>query len=224
MMNSKKCCNIEIGFNTLLNRVYLLIFVLSSFNTFAQSIVSLQLIPINDIKYEDITFVQDSLENYFNVKTKLGDKDKYYIFEKSMPKDIIYAKPFLDSLEKNFTVGGGDKIIFITSKRLSPVEIPLSFYSSNNLKYLIRGLASGISGSYGIVSTYKLRKETTGYLHFQQLLIKTVRHEFAHLLGLGHCRDENCLMKSGYDPIIFQNIDYKLCEKCQNLLDSRFVK
>ena len=217
-MSSNKSHKIKFRFGAKLLGIFYLVFIILSNETKSQSIVSLSVIPINDVKNEDFIFLIDSLENYFRVNAKLGNKNKYSDFKELMLKDIIHARPLLDSLEENFKVKDSKKIIFLTNKKLSPSKMPPITGSMNELQYLIRGLASKIPGNYGIVSTYKLRKEADNNLHFKHLLVKTTRHEFAHLLGLHHCSNKKCLMKSGYDPVIFQSIDYKLCEKCQELL------
>jgi predicted Zn-dependent protease len=176
------------------------------------------LIPIGNIGNSEINYLKDSLGRYFKVKTSIGKKSQYTGIDEFLSEDIILARPFLDSLEKNYNVESFKKIIFITDSKLAPRLIPECKNTADSLKFLIRGFTSRIPGSYGIVSTYMLRKESTNNQHYKNLLIKTTRHEFGHLLGLHHCRNDNCLMTSGYDPIVFQNIDYFLCDTCRNIL------
>ncbi|MCG8309779.1 MAG: matrixin family metalloprotease [Cytophagales bacterium] len=165
--------------------------------------------------------LKDSLDNYFNLYTNITYIRENIHIENALANDIIYAKPLLDTLEKKRISTDSIKTIFITDKKLSIIELPINKDASYDLKYLIRGLTSSISGNFGIVSTYKLKMESVDNVHFQNLLVKTMRHEIGHLLGLHHCRNDNCLMKSGYDPLIFQNIDYYLCNKCRTMLVSR---
>lgn len=201
---------------------FFLIFSCLSFNTYPQSAVYLKLIPVNDITKESIFAIKDSIEIYFNVCSSISDISECMNVEKLMSSEIIYAKPLFDSLVKKNTITDSIKFIFITDKKLSILELPKNEFF-DELKYLIRGLTSSIPGEFGIISTYKLKKESTDNLHFQNLLVKTMRHEVGHLLGLHHCRNDSCLMKSAYDPVIFQNIDYYLCDKCVNILDPQFI-
>lgn len=117
-----------------------------------------------------------------------------------------------------------DYIVFLTNKKLVPIEMPAYMLADTNLKFLIRGFSSKIGGNYAIVSTYKLKKEARDSDHYELLLIKTIRHEIGHLLGLHHCFDDSCLMKSGYESEIFLSTDYYLCHNCRNMIEAQFIK
>ena len=79
-----------------------------------------------------------------------------------------------------------------------------------------------LSGGRGVVSTYRLRQEFYGLPPDPALLIeriiKEVRHEWGHALGLRHCRRFDCVMRAS--PSVDQ-IDSKgdgFCEDCSKLL------
>lgn len=79
-----------------------------------------------------------------------------------------------------------------------------------------------LGGRRGIVSTHRLRQEFYGLPANRALLIerivKEVRHEWGHAIGLRHCRRFDCVMRAS--PSVDQ-IDVKgdqLCEDCQALM------
>ena len=80
-----------------------------------------------------------------------------------------------------------------------------------------------LGGNAGIVSVYRLNNERYGMPADNQLLqerlIKEVIHELGHTLGLIHCREPLCVMRSS---TYVEDIDQKsrhLCAKCTDELN-----
>jgi len=80
-----------------------------------------------------------------------------------------------------------------------------------------------LGGSAGIVSMYRLDNKRYGLLTDNQLLlerlIKETIHELGHMVGLIHCREPLCVMRSS---TYVEDIDQKsrhLCHKCRSELE-----
>jgi len=80
-----------------------------------------------------------------------------------------------------------------------------------------------LGGSAGIVSMYRLDNKRYGLLPDNQLLlerlIKETIHELGHMVGLIHCREPLCVMRSS---TYVEDIDQKsrhLCHKCRSELE-----
>jgi archaemetzincin len=75
-----------------------------------------------------------------------------------------------------------------------------------------------LSGSAGVVSTYRLRPESVtaeeGHLLLQDRLLKEVLHEMGHTFGLVHCPAPWCVMKSSRFPEELDLKDHTFCEPC----------
>lgn len=78
-----------------------------------------------------------------------------------------------------------------------------------------------LNGESGIVSIYRLRNELYGMNNDEDLLIsrfgKVILHEIGHTLGLLHCYNPTCVMRSS---TYVEDIDQKspsYCQKCKEL-------
>lgn len=180
----------------------------------------IKFVPINSFSIEEAPFLTDSIEGFYTIQAEIIKADRLLKYQKFVQNEVIFAEPLLDYLEISSNIDINDYIVFITNKKLVPIEMPAYMLADTNLKFLIRGFSSKIGGNYAIISTYKLKNEARDADHYELLLIKTIRHEIGHLLGLHHCENDTCLMKSGYDSKIFQDTDYYLCKECRNMLGS----
>lgn len=77
-----------------------------------------------------------------------------------------------------------------------------------------------LNGKYAIASTYRLKNERYGIESDDELMqerfVKEVIHELGHTLGLLHCYNPVCVMRSG---TYLEDIDQKestLCNTCRN--------
>lgn len=184
---------------------------------YAQSVLEVRLIKQGKVTDKELSTVKDSLESYFKCKIVHSSLSQLKGANNLLDTDLIYAKPSLDSLKKLNSDLGLVKTIILTDRKLTISKTPFD----NNINYLIRGLALSVPGNLAIISTYKIKYESTSPEMFDMLLSKVSRHELGHLLGLPHCSNsENCLMISGYDVNRIHNPNYKICENCIHLLDS----
>jgi hypothetical protein len=109
--------------------------------------------------------------------------------------------------------------IFLTCKPISFEDLPSNDSSG------IRGY-SAIKQGISIVSTSKIKYESSKLgLPFEFQFIKAVKHEFIHLLGLGHCETtKRCMMVSSFPESNFHNSVDCVCTFCLEKIDSTIVK
>jgi archaemetzincin len=77
-------------------------------------------------------------------------------------------------------------------------------------------------GLAGVVSTFRLRPERSGFRPDATLLrrriLKAVLHELGHTLALGHCPVSWCAMRSSFSPQQVDLKDASFCEPCANAI------
>ncbi len=79
----------------------------------------------------------------------------------------------------------------------------------------IFGLGS-VGGTTCVVSTHRLTRKTNNRRKMAIRTVKVVNHELGHVLGLGHCPKEGCLMADAKGTI--KTVDQEsglLCKLCQ---------
>jgi len=197
----------------------LLLLVLSvPTSTFSQSLNPIKIAVINDVSPKEVDFLADSIRSFYATFAHFGNDKILNKFYEQIESELILARPLLDSLELYKEDSDSSKTLIITNKKLSPVKMSDNLDTALELRYLVRGFSSKIGGRYAIISTFKLSLEAQNSDEFIQLFVKTVRHELGHLLGLPHCSDEDCVMKSGYDGELFKKMNYYLCDSCKHNL------
>lgn len=79
----------------------------------------------------------------------------------------------------------------------------------------IFGLGS-VGGTSCVISTHRLTRKTSDRRKVAIRTVKVVNHELGHVLGLGHCPKEGCLMADAKGTIkTVDNESGMLCELCQ---------
>jgi len=107
---------------------------------------------------------------------------------------MIYLNDFLRELRKHFSYD---------SKRIVLSVLP----------HYILGFGDDLAGltpepNLSIVSTFGIKDR-----HLSKACVGISLHEIGHNLGLRHCRNEGCLMKTPCKPENFYGGVYRLCKE-----------
>jgi len=134
----------------------------------------------------------------------------------SMPQSTFYAPrkryradKLLDFIDREVIPDTDcEAIIGFTSKDISTTK-------GKHKDWGIFGLGS-INGSSCIVSTYRLGRKTKSRRRVIIRTVKVVNHELGHVLGLGHCPKEGCLMNDAEGTIkTVDNESGLFCDLCR---------
>ncbi|MCK5699743.1 MAG: matrixin family metalloprotease, partial [Cyclobacteriaceae bacterium] len=78
---------------------------------------------------------------------------------------------------------------------------------------------AAFKGSTGIASLYRLRNEQYGMKKDEVLLLnrfsKVVIHEIGHTIGLIHCHNPNCVMRSSTYVEDIDQKSHNICSHCR---------
>jgi len=179
----------------------------------------ISILPLGEISDREVVLVRDSINKFCNCGVKTLDRiikpDQIMHFENGInpfQKDVF---EFLDS----FSTSEQEKIIAIT-------DIPFKLYANDSSEATIRGISNMTST---IISNAQIIRDATKYdVNYEYLLVKVVKHELGHMLGLmeltgkfGHCPDTLCIMTSSFPtPDNFINSKY-FCNNCAGILNSK---
>jgi archaemetzincin len=179
--------------------------------------MNLQNITIVSFGYWDYGFLRKvadvvARELFVNVQIKEGHLDVSEFFEAARRQ--YNANDLLQQIEMNYATDG-TKTIGLFNVDL---YIPIFTY--------IFGQAF-LNGRSGIVSIFRLNNERYGLPGDDELLLeragKEIIHELGHTLGLIHCHDAGCVMRSGS---YVEDIDQKsadFCVECREKLNGGSV-
>jgi archaemetzincin len=184
--------------------IYLLSFLLFSYQEKAK--LTVVILPLGDVKKEDVQIIKHSIKNYYNVEVHSSEKEPIKIELYSSKGDTIDAIKAISYLE-TIKLNGNAKLIAFTEKGLT----------LNNGNFIIRGFAK-MNGKCAIISSKKIYNESVSIIQYKNLLTKVSLHEVGHTLGLNHCDDsDDCFMLDTYfKPELFLNSGLSLCSKCKH--------
>lgn len=153
--------------------------------------------------------LKQGLEQAFghSVELKYRTDSLSYAYD---PERRQYLSPRLLSRLRRIKKGTADKILGIVDVDIYSPGFDFVFGEAD------------INYGVGTVSFYRLRQERYGLPPDARLLeeraIKEAVHELGHLYGLGHCRNQECVM---HFSISLSNVDIKgktFCSRCQQRL------
>lgn len=136
--------------------------------------------------------------------------------KEGLPKSAFYAPrkryradKLLDFLDSDVVPGSGcDAVVGFTDKDISVTK-------GAHKDWGIFGLGS-IGGTSCVVSTYRLGRKTKSKRKKAIRTVKVVNHELGHVLGLGHCPKDRCLMADAEGTIrTVDNETGLMCDLCK---------
>ena len=167
--------------------------------------LSLTIVNFEKIDSETAEFVKSVLENEFLlsevkiIPMKLPDETYY------KPRNRYRADKLIRYLRDNSDT---QKIIGITEKDISTTL-------GNHEDWGIMGLGFR-PGKSCVVSTFRTFRGAKSENHQKERLKKVVLHEFAHTLGLPHCKNSaTCLMRDANGKVSTIDEESDFCDKCK---------
>ena len=169
------------------------------------------ILPAGSVPSADMTSITTALTTFYSVEIKRLPqielpKKAYY-----KPRNRYRADKLLDHVESLKLPTDGRTILVVTAA-------PISITKGKIYDWGIIGYVA-IGGEICAYSTYYAKRYTKDASHAQQRVAKIAVHEFAHNLGLRHCRTRGCLMEDAQGtPLMFDRV-YAFCPRCRAALD-----
>ncbi len=191
------------------------------------------IVPIGKLNPDHLEMAKKSLETFYYTKVTTSaarlpiDNNLLSTFpaNKAAVKSTVTVQVLnTDSTNIRLSQLGLSKYDVIIGITDSAITIGKELWVSNMQglnKFLMEGVAQS-NLKTATISTYKLKKEAKDAQAFQEDLVKVIRHEMAHLLGVPHCgKSEHCLMLGAYQ---FKNATVNFCQSCFEKIDKKYLK
>lgn len=189
-------------------------FQLSGHKSFDTNKLDINLLPLGNILNEDVFLIKDSLSDFCRCNIKILDRiiDPVQIMNSEGGINPFSQRVF-EYLD-NFVNENNEVVIAVT-------DIPFKIQDVSSESSL-RGL-SKINGHCTIISNEQIIRDAKDTkMAYDHLLIKVVKHEIGHLVGLEHCSDTRCIMTSSFPlPHNFLKSEY-FCDRCNVTLQNNF--
>lgn len=150
---------------------------------------------LGDYTQSELSIVKSSVEKFYGLPCVIGEditklSDFYYVGSNLMAYRVLSIKN-----------DDGNRHVFVTNEPLCPSEDDLQLISGN----------ARVNSKTCVVSSYQMKQNGRDV---QSALSHTVKHEMGHNFGLGHCGNQNCLMKShGLDT-------HEFCDECKRKINN----
>lgn len=171
------------------------------------SYIRLTLVPFGKVDVDMLEHVKKGMRLRFKIPVQIGNElrapeGSFNSFRRQYEANLI-----LNDMEKNFD----DKVLAITNNDIYAAGLNFIF-----------GLAKTKSKA-AIVSTYRLNPQMYNSPPnidlLKERLLKECIHEFGHLLGMQHCKEQGCVMNASNNIRDIDNKSTDFCHMCQIQLE-----
>ena len=169
------------------------------------------ILPVGKVAREEIRTIDRALSAFFPIETKLLPvielpRSAYY-----RPRNRYRADKLLDHVESLKLPEDGRTILAVTAA-------PISITKGKIYDWGIIGYVA-IGGQICAYSTYYVKRGVADPERARERIGKIAVHEFAHNLGLRHCKQRCCLMEDAQGtPLTFDRV-YDFCPRCRAQLE-----
>jgi archaemetzincin len=168
-------------------------------------------LPVGKVEADELRTVTRALTAFFPIEIKQLPgielpRSAYY-----RPRNRYRADKLLDHVESLKLPEDGRTVLAVTAA-------PISITKGKIYDWGIIGYVA-IGGQICAYSTYYVKRGLRDPEQARERIGKIAVHEFAHNLGLRHCKERGCLMEDAQGtPLTFDRV-YDFCPRCRAKLE-----
>jgi archaemetzincin len=168
-------------------------------------------LPVGKVEAAELRIIESALTAFFPIEIKrlpgIGLPRRAYY----PPRNRFRADKLLDHVESLKLPEDGRTILAVTAA-------PISITKGKIYDWGIIGYVA-IGGKICAYSTYYVKRGLRDPEQARERIGKIAVHEFAHNLGLRHCKVRGCLMEDAQGtPLTFDRV-YDFCPRCRAQLE-----